>query len=151
LMHDSLDTQLTEEGNTATWHFRVPCVEKTTPPAANDFIMPLAAILARRYTGTDKAALAVRFVHEEPTDADGYARIIRSPIAYGAPMNAAVLPREWLDTPMIAAQPAMRAAFELQAAAALEKLRGQSGIAGRVRALIAEQLQTGDIDMRSIG
>jgi len=90
-------------------------------------------------------------MHARPRDTVAYARLFRAPFKFGATYNGHVMPREWLERPMLRAQPGLHAAFELHAQACLEKLRAQDGISGRVRSLIVERLRGGDIDMLSIG
>jgi AraC-like DNA-binding protein len=146
LMNDSADTRLVESGDVAVWEFRV-AEGVVQPPAANDFELSVYTNLARRYTGQDENPIEVHFVHAVATSQPDYERVFRCPIRFGMPFNAIVFPRAYLDAPLVNANPAMHATYAAHVNELLERSKKQEGVAGRVRAVVLENLSRGEASL----
>ncbi len=146
LMNDSADTRLVESGELAVWEFRI-ADGVVQPPAANDFELSVYTSLARRYTGHDEDPLEVHFIHPVATSEADYQRVFRCPIRFGMPFNAVVFPRSYLDTPLVNANPAMHATYAAHVNELLEHSQKQTGVAGRVRALVLANLSRGETSL----
>lgn len=147
LLSDVAEISLTESGETATLRFRI---EAPVPPAANDFVIALFVMKARRDTAIEDLVAEVQFAHAPTSYLAEYARVFGTKITFAAPCNAIVMRRERLDAPMQRANPRVSAAFELQVRYLLEKLQGNRTMRGRVRELVFAELSRGNISMESV-
>jgi AraC-like DNA-binding protein len=100
-----------------------------------------------RYRVTDGV---LHFAHGPVDYQAEYARFFRSKIVFNAPHNAVILPRDFLDAPMVAANPRVSAAFELHVQKLLNGLQQSRTMSDRVRGLIVAQLSHGDVGMGAI-
>ncbi len=119
-------------------------------PAANDFQTAGTLALWRRDTGVQQLATEIHLEHDEPTDAAEYARVFAAPVRLRMLENALVLPRAALDLPMLHANRALHAAFELRADVLLSRLREDVYAAARVRGIVLGQLCGGDTSMDAV-
>jgi AraC-like DNA-binding protein len=148
LLSDVAEISLVESGETATLRFRI---DASVPPAANDFVVALFVMKARRDTAIQDLVTEVQFAHPPTTYVAEYARVFGTKaITFAAPCNAIVMRRERLDTPMQRANPRVSAAFELQVRHLLEKLQANRTMRGRVRELVFAELSHGNITMESV-
>lgn len=149
LLNEAASVALREEGDRAIWEYRindgVPQV-----PAANDFVVASAITFARMYADVPEVSLEVQLMHAQPTDPSGYARVFGENVKLGAAHNAWVFPRELLALPMRRADPNIHLAFETRARELAERLRGQQGVAGRVREVVFAHLRAGNASMASV-
>jgi AraC-like DNA-binding protein len=148
-LNGAAEITLEERKDAAVWRWRITD-GVAQPPAANDFAVASAVLFGRRYTGTDEPDLEVHFVHEEPSYAAEYGRVLNARARFGMPYNAILMPKRRLEQPLLRANRGMHAAFELQAQAMCERLRKDGGIAARVRELALAQIPHGDSSMESI-
>jgi AraC-like DNA-binding protein len=134
LLNEAADVSLREEGDRAIWEFRihdgVPQV-----PAANDFVVASALTFARIYVEVPEAS---------------FERVFGKNVKLGMPQNAWVFPASLLALPMLRAHPTIHIAFETRARELAERLRGQQGVAGRVREVVFAHLRAGDASMASV-
>jgi AraC-like DNA-binding protein len=149
LLSDAADISLVESGDTATLRYRLDA-PLPQPPAANDFVVALLVMHARRHTATDDLVTEVQFAHQPTTYLAEYTRVFATKVTFSAPCNAIVLRREGLEAPMRRANPRVSAAFELQVRRLLEKLQANRTVRGRVRELVFAELSRGDITMESV-
>jgi AraC-like DNA-binding protein len=151
LMHGAQEGVLLEQDDRARWELRITDdVEQT--PAANDFALTSAVMYGRRYTGTDDGVLEVHFKHAVATDMDEYRRIFRdAKIVLNAPHNALILSASHLDRAMSLASPALQAAYEVRANQLLERVKRANGVSGRVRQVLVNRLNAGEINVAAIG
>ncbi|MDB4989717.1 MAG: Transcriptional regulator, AraC family [Myxococcaceae bacterium] len=150
LTHGGTEAELVEEGELGTWRWR-PNDDVAQIPAANDFALVSACSLARRYMQTPGKLNEVHFLHAEPTSLSEYERIFETPtFRFSMPYNALVFARSTLDIPMAHAHAGLQAAYELHVSAALERIKRDEGVAGRVRAVLVEQLRAGDFSMERV-
>jgi AraC-like DNA-binding protein len=153
LLNEAAHVTLREEGDRAIWEYRihdgVPQV-----PAANDFVVASAITFARMYADVPEVlpetAVEVHLMHAQPTDPAGYQRVFGGDVKLGMPHNAWVFPANLLALPMRRADPNIHLAFETRARELAERLRGQQGIAGRVRELVFAHLRAGNASMASV-
>jgi len=150
LMHSAQESQLIEQGDVAIWQLCISddVVQHT---AANDFALSSAVGFSRYHTGQRPPLREIHFRHSEPTCPEGYARVFDgAEIKFGMPNNAIVFDRSQLYLPMILAHKGLQAAFEVHASEMLERLRGPTTIAGRLRELVVEQLRSGRCSMPAL-
>jgi AraC-like DNA-binding protein len=147
LLSDVAEISLVESGETATVRLRV---DAAVPPAANDFVVALFVMKARRDTAIHDWFVEVQFAHPPTSYLADYARVFGTKVTFGAPCNAIVMRRERLDSPMQRANPRVSAAFELQIRRLLEKLQENRTMRGRVRELVFAELSRGNITMESV-
>ena len=153
LLNEAAHVTLREEGDRAIWEYRihdgVPQV-----PAANDFVVASAITFARMYADvpevSPEVAVEVHLMHAQPTDPAGYQRVFGENVKLGMPHNAWVFPANLLALPMRRADPNIHFAFETRAKELAERLRGQQGIAGRVREVVFAHLRAGNASMASV-
>jgi AraC-like DNA-binding protein len=149
LLNEAADVTLREEGDRAIWEYRlndgVPQV-----PAANDFVVASAITTARMYADLPGLPLEVHLMHAQPTDPSGYRRVFGENVKLGMPQNACVFPRDFLALPMRRADSNIHLAFETRAKELAERLRGQQGVAGRVREVVFAHLRAGNANMAAV-
>jgi AraC-like DNA-binding protein len=149
LLNEAANVSLREEGDRAIWEFRihdgVPQV-----PAANDFVVASAITFARMYAEVPEFALEVHLMHAEPTCPPDYRRVFGENVKLGMHENACVFPASLLALPMRRADRVIHFALETRAKELAERLRGQQGIAGRVRELVFAHLRAGNAGMEFV-
>ncbi len=149
LLNESAEVCL-EEGRALARVAWLAADEVAQVPAANDFLAAGTLALWRRNTGVQALASEVHLAHEQATDAAEYARVFGCRVRLRTPQTALVLPRSALDLPMLRANRALHAAFELHAGTLLSRLREDAGSAARVREIVLGQLSGGDTSMETV-
>lgn len=149
LMHDAAEVTLEETRDLAILRYRVTD-GVPQPPATNDFVTSVLVRHGWQYAGRKEPLREIQFTHAPTSYLLEYARIFDTKITFGAPRNAIVVSRAWLDTPLVRANPRVSAAFERQVRHLLGKLQENHSIAGRVRELLFAQLSHGDTSMESV-
>jgi AraC-like DNA-binding protein len=149
LMHDAVEMTLVENEDYGVIRYRVTD-GVPQPPAANDYVTATIVTSARRHTGRPDLAPGIRFAHAPVAYLEDYQRFFRTTVSFNAPYNTIAFPREWLDYPMVAANPRISAAFELQAQKLLDKLQQNRTTSDKVRGLVLAQLSHGDVGMAAI-
>jgi len=150
LLHGALVTRLVEDGEQATWQFRI-VDDVLQPAAANDFVLSNAMTFLRRYVDAPVRPLAVHFAHDVATSVRECQRVFEgAALVFGKEHNALVFARSLLDAPMKQAHAGLHAAFALHATARLERLQRAATTVGRVRQLLVEELRGGDIGMTHV-
>jgi AraC-like DNA-binding protein len=132
---------------TASWSMAEGVAQNA---AANDFITASALKLLRRQTGVERLAVEIHLAHEHATDAGEYARVFGAKVRLGMPRNAIVMRRSALDLPLLRANRALHAAFELHARALLERVRRERGASVHAREIVLAQLADGDTNMETV-
>jgi AraC-like DNA-binding protein len=151
VLNEAAQTDLREEGDRATWEFRiVDGVQQV--PAANDFVVACAITFSRMYAdGFPEHPREVHLMHLDATDPGGYARVFGPNVKLGMPHNACVFDRRLLNLPMRRADPTVSMEFEALTRALAERLRVQQGVAARVRELVFSRLRSRQSGMASVG
>jgi AraC-like DNA-binding protein len=148
LIDESLQAQLVEISERAIWHL---WTSRALSPAANDFTLAAAYLLARRSTVQRIELLEVHFRHALATDGAGYARVFGgAEIKLGSGSNALVFRRSSLDVGLSHAHQGLQAVYEARAKALLARLATPESIARRVRQLVIAQLRLGDASMTGV-
>ncbi len=148
LIHDAGELTLIESEGRGTLCFRVTD-GVFQPAAANDYIAATLVTMGRRHTGLDICP-EIHFAHPPVTYQNEYERFFRTKVRFNAPHNAIVFPRDFLDAPMVAANPRISAAFELHVQKLLNCLQQSSTLSDKVRALVVGELSHGDVSMGAI-
>jgi AraC-like DNA-binding protein len=149
VLNEAAQVDLREEGDRATWEFRiVDGVQQV--PAANDFVVASAIMFSRMYADVPEHPRAVHLMHLEASDPAGYARVFGSNVKLGMPHNAVVFDRRLLALPMRRADPNISMEFEACIREVAERLRAQQGVAARVREIVFSRLRGGEYGMASV-
>ena len=146
LLSDVAEISIVETGGVARICYRLDD-PLPLPPAANDFVVALLVMKARRDTAIDDLATEIQFAHGPTSYLGEYARVFGTKITFNAPCNAILLRPERLDTPMRRANPRVSAAFELQVRHLLAKLQENRTVRGRVREIVFAELNRGNLTM----
>jgi AraC-like DNA-binding protein len=149
LLHDGVEITLVEDGDVATWRYRVTD-GVDMPPAEMDFVAALTASFVISHTGRDDPALAVHFAHQDRTNLEEYKRIFRCPIEFGQPHTGFVFRSERLGWPLTGANPALRSAFESQLHDKFSNLRRGHPTSSAVRNALLSHMASGDVSMASV-
>lgn len=150
IAHSALRAELVDGQGRATWRLS-SATDVAEPYAASEFALVAAYSFARHYTGRPGIVCEVHLRHTFAADPREYVRVFDgAEIKLGMRQNALVFPSAELDLPMRHAHPGLQAAFELHAAALLERLKRRESVLCRVRELTIEQLSVGDVSMPSI-
>lgn len=148
IFDENSEVDLVEDGGRATW--RIRSVFARTLPVANDFQVSATLAVWIRAFGITTSPLEIHLNHCASTNMAEYQRVFRCPVRLGAPHNAIVFPRDWLDTPALAANGALCSVFSLQA----DRLRAaharNESVSARVHRLLVEHLASGDIGVPRI-
>lgn len=154
LMHGGQEARLTEKDDLATWEWRITDgVEQL--PAANDFALVSSGTMGLLYTEATVSTLrAVHFLHKQPASEQmmaAYRRVFGdAKLEFDMGHNALVLVRSHLDSPMSHAHPGLQAAYEQHVSGLLSRLKRDEGVAGRVRAVLVDQLRAGDFSVNTV-
>ena len=148
LMHGALTFSLEEQQEIAMW--RVHVQEQPQIAAANDYALALAASFARAHTGIPEPIHEVHVEHEHTAYSEEYKRTFGGRVRFGMPHNALLFRRGFLSAPMRHANAALHAACELAARDQLVRVAQRSGVSGKVRELVTNQLRSGDTRMSTV-
>ena len=149
-LHDeSLETLFVEDGDRVEWQLKnlIP----PTSSATNDYQATVAVTTISHLLGPRETPLEVYLQHAGPTDEEEYARVFRAPVRFGAPHNAVVFPRSFLERPIASASPHMFAIFDRTASAKLEALNRPETATEKVRRLVASRLGRAGIGLEEVG
>lgn len=149
LMSDASEITLVEKSGLA----KIRCQQTVLlriPPAMNDFAIAILMHLIRKHTIITDPPIEIHFIHNPTEYLDEYWRVFRTNIVFNSEYNSIVIPRGWLNTPMIRANPRIAAAFELHARYILDKLEQTDTVGGKTRAVVLSKLRQGDVGMKSV-
>jgi AraC-like DNA-binding protein len=149
LLSDVAEISIVESGGVSSIRYRLDD-PLPMPPAANDFVVALLVMKARRDTAIDDLATEIQFAHGPTSYLDEYTRVFGTKVTFNAPCNAILLRPGRLETPMRRANPRVSAAFELQVRHLLEKLQENRTVRGRVREIVFEELSRGNLTMDTV-
>jgi AraC-like DNA-binding protein len=131
---------------------RVVVRATTTPPApraATEMLFSYLIERARALAGADVRLRAVCFHADGPSDVSAYEAFFRAPVRFSQPLNELVLDRACLDTPIATADAALASFLDRQAEVMLARLPKSDSIVERLRRLVAETLQDGDLPIEA--
>jgi AraC-like DNA-binding protein len=112
----------------------------------------LAAVFIRTRIATHQAyrLLRVEFSHPRPDDTSEHERVFECPVSFGERACRMILARAVWDTPRAGSNPALFSVLDTHARMLLDRLPGPSGLVGRVRDAIEEELRGGKPRLESI-
>lgn len=101
-------------------------------------------IMARQLVGIDWTPIETTFTHPAPKSTSEHRRIFRSPVRFGADINAVVLEASLLDRPAKAPDPRLRALLDAVLESLLAKLPQRASFAEHVQRHLFAACQGGD-------
>jgi AraC-like DNA-binding protein len=142
LLHDRVEFQVELEGEQAILRNQVPLGLATTPAYVENALAS-AIVMARRMTRQPIPVDAVYFRHEAPAETDEYREVFRGPVSFGAPVDAALIPRQALDFELLQADSALASILERHVKLLLGPEPGPPTLQGRVARLLGSELAGG--------
>jgi AraC-like DNA-binding protein len=149
LLHSALETEVEERGEHAFWRFRSHHGAQL-PALANDFALSLTWTFARVHTGRTLPLVEVHLEHGPTSYVAEYGKLFGGVVRFGMPHNALVFRKEYLAAPMLQANSALHAAFEMAAREQLGRVAQRMGVRGKVREMVIAQLRSGDTRMSTV-
>jgi AraC-like DNA-binding protein len=151
LLDDRSEARLETHDAHADARFFVRATAKPLAPrAATELLFAYLFERARALTGNDLALRAVHFQAEGPSDATGYESFFHAPVRFSQPANELVIDRASLDVPILTADAALASFLDRQAEILLARTASSprpddDSLVDRVRRLVADTLQDGDL------
>jgi AraC-like DNA-binding protein len=142
LLHDRVEFQVEIEGEQAILRNQVPPGLATTPAYVENALAS-AIVMARRMTRQPLEVDAVYFRHAAPARTDEYRDVFRGPVSFGAPVDAALIPRTALDCELLQADSALASILERHVKLLLGSSPGPPTLQGRVARLLGSELAGG--------
>ena len=137
ILHDAAVVRLRIEGNSARLTHALPADAAGLPRHTAEFIVAAWLVVARQATGVHFAPVEASFRHAPPADLSEHRRLFGAPIRFNRPENGLVLRRSLLDTRLVRADPGLCAVLERHARELAERVPTATGVADRVRQLVA--------------
>lgn len=142
LLHDRVEFQVEIEGEQAILRNQVPPGLATTPAYVENALAS-AIVMARRMTRQPLPVDAVYFRHPAPAETDEYRDVFRGPVSFGAPVDAALIPRAALDFELLQADSALASILERHVTLLLGSSPDPQTLQGRVARLLGSELAGG--------
>ncbi|MGA8086224.1 MAG: AraC family transcriptional regulator [Terracidiphilus sp.] len=149
LLHDLPEVALELKDRRAILSHYIP-LPGTAPRVVSEFVLAAWLVAARQATGADCVPLEVRFPHAEPASTTEHRRIFRAPLVFSFRRSELVFSREWVDLPMLKADPVLRNIIEDHVHALLRSLPSRGTTADAVRDLVARNLCQGEPTLEAI-
>lgn len=143
LIHDTSKVTLAVEGGLAVLRHAM-AGGHAAPRQSAEFIVAAWVRAGRLATGQDWSPLEVRFAHPEPTQTADHRRFFGSPVRFSTGENALVLPASLLAVSCAREDPGLLALLDRYATERLDHLPDAPGFADRARALLTEDLGSGE-------
>jgi AraC-like DNA-binding protein len=139
LLHDGFEAKLVLDDHNATLQIgfgAMPLAE-----SAFEYVLAVHLLAARRMTGKpDLNPTLVKFKHARPETTARHERLFRSPLQFGQTEYAMILPRSYLDLPLVQADSGLAQLLERHAAEALQRLGRSALLRERVREFVRQDL-----------
>ena len=112
----------------------------------------LAAVFLRTRVATNhRYPLAcIEFAYPQPASIREHERIFECPVVFGAKVNRLILARSVWDTPRTGSDPQLFSVLDAHARMLIDQLPAASGVVGRVRDAIHEELRGGSPRLESV-
>lgn len=149
LMHDSARFSLETSTEQVTFHFRLEGELRLSRTAVECFTA-LFVLVARHITGARLDHGEIHFRHKAPKDLSEHRRVFGLPLRFSAEHNAISWSRFDLERPLIHADAELCAVLDRHAQRLLEERPAATGFCLRVRQVIAERLDGGDVRAETI-
>src|SRR5262245_8057431 len=135
LIHDTSRVELEfEPGRAMLRH--VMTGHRAAPRHSAEFLLAVWVRAGRVITGIDWTPLDVHFMHSAPANVHEHAAFFRSPLHFGMPDNALILPASLLDTPCVRADESLIAVLDRYAADRIDPELVTDDIVDRVRSTL---------------
>jgi len=148
LIIDAAAPVLEIEGDHARWHFRMPGHEPV-PPQLAQLVMTTAVLAGRRWMGLD-ASPKVVFAFAAPSDLTEYTRVLGPLVSFGGATHHLQFPSLALSLPLRTANPDLFALLDDHAAMLLRQRPAPDDLVTRIKQLVADGLESGDIELEGI-
>jgi AraC-like DNA-binding protein len=142
LLHDRVEFQVELEGEHAILRNLVPRGLATTPAYVENALAS-AIVMARRMTRQPLPVDAVYFRHPAPAETGEYRDAFRGPVSFGAPVDAALIPRAALDLELLQADSALASILERHVQLLLGSSPGPRTLQARIARLLGTELAGG--------
>lgn len=149
LLHDLPEVALEVNGRRATLSHYIP-LPGIAPRVVSEFVVAAWLVAARQAAGVNCVPLEVRFPHAEPVSTTEHRRIFRAPLLFGFRRSELAFSREWVDLPMLKADPVLCNIIEDHVHALLRSLPSRGTTADAVRDLVARNLCQGEPTLEAI-
>ena len=143
LMHDGFEVIVEVSGKRVAFSQRVRA-GLGAPAGVNEFATSVILRAAQVYSGVDRPASEVHFVHERPGWAGEYEPVLGAKVRFGEDYNRLVYPLAVLDVEMPHGDPGLHACLARTADRLLEALPRSRSFAVQVREVVRKRLARGD-------
>jgi AraC-like DNA-binding protein len=153
LLNTGADFRLEEERGRAIWRLGMALpvpLARPVPRQAADYLAGLLVKGTREATARPVTAMEVRFVHPRPGRTDGYKRLFKSPIRFGAGENAVVFRSSDLAEPVKGADPRLHAVLHRHARDLLDRLPKEESFVDTVRRQVMQDLSGGNVSAANV-
>jgi AraC-like DNA-binding protein len=150
ILHDAAVVQLDVDGERGVLTHVLPEPSAVLPRQVAEFVVAGWLVVARQATGMDFAPVEVLFRHAAPVDVGEHRRLFRAPVRFRSDANGIVLAQATLDTPLVKSDAGLCAVLDRHLAELLERIPRPTGLAARVRQIVAKDLASGVPDARAV-
>lgn len=148
-LHDVAETRLAVDGDRAILSHFLP-LPGGPPRAVSEYVVASWLLGTRQATGLNWTPLEVRFPHTSSADTSEHERLFGCSLKFRCERSELVFAREFLETPLLKADPALQAILEAQVVAVIEKLPKAEATTDAVRRHLAGELAKGQPILKHI-
>jgi AraC-like DNA-binding protein len=149
LLHDRVSFLVERSGEQVILRNAVPPGLPTTPVYVEN-ALAATLVMARRMTRQPIPVDAVFFRHAAPPQTAEYCELFGGPVTFGAPADAALIPRACLDAPLLQADSALASILERHVQLLLGSGPPGPRLQDRVARLLGAQLAGGELEAAQI-
>ena len=142
VFHDAAEVRFEIEYDRGILSHHLP-LPGGAPRLVSEFVLGAWLVTSRQATGIDLAPLAVCFPNAEPADTSEHFRVFRCTLKFGQNRSELILSREFLDLPLLKADPVLQDILNAQVVALLDQLPKALGTTDTVRRFVVEELSNG--------
>ena len=142
VLHDAAEVGFEIEHDRGILSHHLP-LPGGAPRLVSEFVLGAWLVTSRQATGTDLTPLVVCFPNAEPADTSEHCRVFRCTLKFGQNRSELILSREFLDLPLLKADPILQDILNAQVVALLDKLPKALGTTDTVRRFVVEELSNG--------
>lgn len=133
---------LEDDSNIAVWRYKPP-PGIVLPAACSDYVVSTFLKSAQCQLGFAARPLEIRMIHDEPSYAAEYERVLGTRVRFGHAYNEMLMPRAALDLPIVSANAGLHALLKRYADELLARVALHNPFTGRVSKLIHKRLSQG--------
>lgn len=142
LFHDAAEVKLEVVREHFILSHRLP-LPGGAPRQVSEFIIAAWLTASRQATGVECTPEQVYFPHPAPPDTSEHQRVFGCPVKFGHWRSELVLPRRFLDLPLVKADPILQGILEEQVEALLGNLPRAEATTDAIRRFLAVELSNG--------